>query len=251
MESFDHNYNTQELSIPKEPYPFDSQVPFQVTTPNHERLTNKTIPTLDPSLIFMKKENNTKAVHRHCGLDTPSQFLGLYQVQNWPEVKTPETITTKNNCIESPTQMSTQYNQDTNSTIVKHLQKQTQSIRQNAKDKHRAKPQGSTSILKQPSSKRREDTPSPTLFSTSKPTTAIVSPHKRTSRNINTSKYARLRTILEKLEDQEYSPNSPHSKNKKENKTLHHFQVEVANIMKEDMSCLIEQCRPSKPKKSS
>ena len=128
LESFDHNYNTQQFTIPKEPYPFDSQVPFQVTTPNHERLTNKTIPILDPILILMKKDNNTKAVHRHCGLDTPSQFLGLYQVQNWPEGRTQETITTKNNCIESPIPMSTQYNQDTNSTIVEHLQKQTQSI---------------------------------------------------------------------------------------------------------------------------
>ena len=123
LESFDHNYNTQELAIPKEPYPFDSQVPFQVTNPNHERFTNKTIPILDQSLIFMKKDNNTKAVHRHCGMDTPSQFLGLYQVQNWQDVKDPETITTKNNCMESPIQMSTQSNKDTKSIMVKHSQK--------------------------------------------------------------------------------------------------------------------------------
>ena len=224
---------------------------FPVTAPNHERLTNKTIPVLDPNLIFMKTDNNTKAVHRHCGLNTPSQFLGLYQVQNWPEAKTPETITTKTNCIASPIQMSTQQKQDNDSNVVTHLQKQTQSARQNIKDKHRAKQQRPPIVLKQPSSRRKEDNPSPALFSTNKPATAIISPHKRTSRNITTSKYSRLRAILEKLEDQEYSPNSPHTKNKKGNKTLHHFQVEVVNIMKEDQSRLIEQYRLSKSKKSS
>ena len=251
LESFDHNYNTQELAIPKEPYPFDSQVPFHVTTPNHKRFTNMTIPILDQSLIFMKEGNNIKAVHRHCRKDTPSQFLKLYQVQNWQDEKDPETITTKNNCMESPIRMSTQSNKETSSIIVDHSQKQTQPTRQNPKDKHRAKPQGSTPTLKQTSSKRKEDTPSPILFSTDKQKTVIVPPHKRTSRNINSSKYAKLRAILEELEDQEHSPKSPHSKNKKENKTLHHFQIEVANIMKEDMSRLIEKCKSGKPKKSS
>ena len=125
LEPFNPNHITQQLTLPKEPYPFDTQVPFQITPPNHnERLTNKNIPILDPNVIFMKPDNNTKVVHRHCELDTPSQFLGLYQVQNWLEVKMPETITTKHNCIASPIQMPTQHKQDNNSNIVAHLQKQ-------------------------------------------------------------------------------------------------------------------------------
>ena len=81
LESFDHNYNTHELAIQKEPYLFESQAPFQVTKPNHERFTNKTISILDQSLAFMKEGNNAKTVHKHCSIDTSSQFLKLYQDQ--------------------------------------------------------------------------------------------------------------------------------------------------------------------------
>ena len=42
LHSFDHNYNTHELAIPKEHYLFELQSPFQVTNPNHKRFTNKT-----------------------------------------------------------------------------------------------------------------------------------------------------------------------------------------------------------------
>ena len=78
-----------------------------------------------------------------------------------------------------------------------------------------------------------------------KPTT-IFSPHKRTTRNIITSKYAKLRSILEKLEDQEYSPNSPTTKSRRDNRTLHDFQVEVVAIMKNDMSSIITRHAISK-----
>ena len=154
---------------------------------------------------------------------TPSQFLGLYQVQNWQDIKVPEVVNTTNNCIRSPfpNTMPIENKQgNNNSNMVSQLQKQTTC--QDIKDTSRKKLQKSTVILKQPSSSRRkEDTPSPALFSVDKP--KFISPHKRTWRNIATSKYARLRAILEKLKDQEYSPNFPHTKNKKENKNLHHF----------------------------
>ena len=179
------------------------------------------------------------------------QFLKLYQDQNWQDETDPKIITTESERMEPPIQRPTQPNKETSSIIVDQPRKQTQTTRQNPKDKHKAKTQGSTPTLIQTSSKRKEDTPSPILFSTDKQKTVIVPPHKRTSRNINSSKYAKLRAILEELEDQEHSPKSPHSKNKKENKTLHHFQIEVANIMKEDMSRLIEKCKSGKPKKSS
>ena len=77
--------------------------------------------------------------------------------------------------------------------------------------------------------------------STKEKVTTIISPHKRSTRNITTSKYAKLRSILEKLEDQETSPSSPTSKAKKSNKTLHDFQVEVAAINKNDMSRMISK----------
>ena len=56
-----------------------------------------------------------------------------------------------------------------------------------------------------------------------------------------TSKYAKLRSILEKLEDQEFSPDSPTTKDKKGNRSLHDFQVEVVAIMKNDMSRIISK----------
>ena len=62
---------------------------------------------------------------------------------------------------------------------------------------------------------------------------------KRSSRNIATSKYAKLRLILEKLEDQEYAPHSPTTSQKKENRTLADFQVEVVALMKNEMSRII------------
>ena len=62
---------------------------------------------------------------------------------------------------------------------------------------------------------------------------------KRSSRNIVTSKYAKLRLILEKLEDQEYAPHSPTTSQKKENRTLADFQVEVVALMKNEMSHII------------
>jgi hypothetical protein len=77
--------------------------------------------------------------------------------------------------------------------------------------------------------------------STKEKVTTIISPHKRSTRNITTSKYAKLRSILEKLEDQETSPSSPTSKAKKSNRTLHDFQVEVAAINKNDMSRMISR----------
>ena len=88
------------------------------------------------------------------------------------------------------------------------------------------------------SSKKGKSRPSRSSVTADKLTT-IISPHKRTTRNIATSKYAKLRSILEKLEDQEYSPNSPTTKEKKGNRTLHDFQVEVVAIMKSDMSRII------------
>jgi hypothetical protein len=78
--------------------------------------------------------------------------------------------------------------------------------------------------------------------SITKDTTAtIISPHKRSTRNITTSKFAKLRGILEKLEDQEFSPSSPTSKAKKTNRTLQDFQVEVAAIIKNDVSRIISR----------
>ena len=77
--------------------------------------------------------------------------------------------------------------------------------------------------------------------STKEKVTTIISPHKRSTRNITTSKYAKLRSILEKLEDQETSPSSPTSQAKKSNRTLHDFQVEVAAINKNDMSRMISK----------
>ena len=131
LESFDHNYNTNELAIPKEPYLFDSQVPFQVTNSNHERFTNKTISILDQSLAFMKEGNNAKAVHKHCGIDTSSQFLKLYQDQNWQDETDPKIITTESERMEPPIQQRNKFNhsrptQKTNSNNETKSQRQTQ-----------------------------------------------------------------------------------------------------------------------------
>ena len=222
LQSFDHNHNTHELAIPKEHYLFESQSPFQVTNPNHNRFTKKTTSIIDQGHKFMEEGNKTETVHNHCGKDTSSKFPKLYQDQNW-EDETNRKVITKN----------------------------TPTTKQNPKNKYKAKPQGSTPIPKQTLSKRKEDTPVPILFSPDKQKTVNAPPHKRTSRNINSSKYAKLRAILEDLEDQEHSPKSPHSKNRKENRTLHHFQIEVVHIMKQDMARMIEKCKPIKPKKSS
>ena len=157
LHSFDHNYNKHELAIPKEHYLFESQAPFQVTNPNHERFTNKTTSIIDQSHTFMKEGNNAKTVHEHCGIDTSSQFLKPYQDHNWQGETDPGIIT-----------------------------KNTPTTRQNPKNKYKAKTQGSTPIPKQTFS-RKEDTPSPILFSPDKQKTVIAPPHKRTSRNINSS----------------------------------------------------------------
>ena len=222
LHSFNHNYKEHELAIPKEHHSFIPQTPFQVTNPNHERFTDKTTSIFDQSHSIRQGGNTTMTVNKDDSIKTSSQYLKLYQDQNWRGETNPE-ITTKNN----PT------------------------VKQTPKKRYKAKTQELTTIPKQTVPKRKQDTPSPILFSPDKQKTVIAPPHKRTSRNINSSKYAKLRAILEQLEDQEHSPKSPHSKNKKQNKTLHHFQIEVVHIMKEDMSRLIEKNKPAKPKKSS
>ena len=90
------------------------------------------------------------------------------------------------------------------------------------------------------SSKKGKSRPSKAAVTKEKITT-IISPHKRSTRNISTSKYAKLRSILEKLEDQETSPKSPTSQARKANKTLQDFQVEVAAIIKNDYSRMISR----------
>ena len=79
----------------------------------------------------------------------------------------------------------------------------------------------------------------PKLVDTSNKTDSNPNRRKRSSRNIATSKYSKLRMILEKLEDQEYSPMSPTSAQKRENRTLADFQVEVVALMKSEMSRII------------
>ena len=88
------------------------------------------------------------------------------------------------------------------------------------------------------SSKPKKGRPPKPLDTSSKPDTNS-SRRKRSSRNIATSKYAKLRLILEKLEDQEFTPDSPTTSQKRENRTLADFQTEVVALMKSEMSRII------------
>ena len=92
--------------------------------------------------------------------------------------------------------------------------------------------------VKRSSSKPRKGRP-PKSSATLPQSNTSSSRQKRSSRNITTSKYAKLRLILEKLEDQEYTPQSPTTSLKKENRTLADFQVEVVALMKSEMSRII------------
>ena len=222
LQSFDHNHNIHELTIPKEHYLFESQSPFQVTNSNHNRFTKKTNHIIDQARKFLEEGNEIKTVNNHCGMEASSEIPKLYQDHNGDD-----------------------------ETDQKAIMNNITTTKQNHKNKYKEKPHGSTPIPKNTSSKRKEDTPVPILFSPDKQKTVNAPPHKRISRNINSSKYAKLRAILEDLEEQEHSPKSPHSQKKKENRTLHHFQIEVVHIMKEDMARMIEKCKPIKSKKSS
>ena len=88
------------------------------------------------------------------------------------------------------------------------------------------------------SSKPRKGRPPKLSGASDKPDTDS-SRRKRSSRNIATSKYAKLRLILEKLEDQEYTPQSPTTSEKRENRTLAEFQTEVVALMRSEMSRII------------
>ena len=121
LHSFDHNYKEHELAIPKERHSFESQTPFQVTYPNHERLTNKTTSIFDQSHTFMQEGNNTKTVNEHCGMETSSQFLKLYQDHNWQGETDPEMIT-KNN--PTTTQNPKNTYKAKNPSPNKHFQKE-------------------------------------------------------------------------------------------------------------------------------
>ena len=84
------------------------------------------------------------------------------------------------------------------------------------------------------SSKPKKGRPPKPSDTSNKPDTNS-SRRKRSSRNIATSKYAKLRLILEKLEDQEYTPQSPTTSQKRENRTLADFQTEVVALMRSEM----------------
>ena len=88
------------------------------------------------------------------------------------------------------------------------------------------------------SSKPKKGRP-PKLSDTSDKPDTNSSRRKRSSRNIATSKYSKLRLILEKLEDQEFSPQSPTTSEKRENRTLAEFQTEVVALMRSEMSRII------------
>ena len=90
------------------------------------------------------------------------------------------------------------------------------------------------------SSKPKKGRP-PKLSDTSDKPDTNSSRKKRSSRNIVTSKYAKLRLILEKLEDQEYSPQSPTTSEKRENRTLAEFQTEVVALQRSEMSRIISR----------
>ena len=90
------------------------------------------------------------------------------------------------------------------------------------------------------SSKPKKGRP-PKLSDTSDKPDTNSSRKKRSSRNIVTSKYAKLRLILEKLEDQEYSPQSPTTSEKRENRTLAEFLTEVVALQRSEMSRIISR----------
>ena len=129
LQSFDHNHNIHELTIPKEHYLFESQSPFQVTNSNHNRFTKKTNHIIDQARKFLEEGNEIKTVNNHCGMEASSEIPKLYQDHNGDDETDQKAITNNTTTTKQIIRINTKKNHmDPHPSPNTHHQKEKKTL---------------------------------------------------------------------------------------------------------------------------